>query len=137
MLIRKNKLGNYLSIFLYVVIIVVILFILLKFETNVLNANYQNEVKVIKYNLIKDIRNELEYCYGYPFDFNQTVDCDISTNYGGLSIKGFSIVQEEIGLCPEKEWVGANPREYDDLVAFVVAIKNEDLNCLGNLKIFI
>jgi len=100
--------------------------------------NYKRSIndELSRYELIKDVKNRLYYCYGPVFDkskLNQS-GCEMGSNL----IKGYLITELNYGNCTAQNWT-IYDNSYQDSISevYIVPIMDKGFVCPGRVKILV
>jgi hypothetical protein len=124
------------TIFVIVIILVSVLF-MIKYlnDRTIKDIKIQNQL--MRYDLVFQAKDYIKNCYGNPLVYNPDINCSVPYGEGDILIQGYKITQLEFAYCTKKTFINKKPKSFNEEVIFVVPIKNKNINCIGEIKIYI
>lgn len=126
--------GTYsiLSAFIFIIIAIVLVLGVIYYEVFITNIENNAKDELNKYDVAKDARNTIIYCYGNIIDtskFNKS--CNVPL------IKGYSITRLDMNNCTFMQYNSTNiSGHYSQVFTYAIPITEEGITCLGRLNIF-
>lgn len=123
------------SLLFLVTITVAVAIVFSTFQRSIFMIDMGVDSRIGSVEQTKFLRNAIFRCYGYPIEDNFTRRCNALSEYDGL--QGWSINQQEFGYCIERELHSEAPEEYDNVLEYMVPIRENETVCPGILRMYI
>ena len=135
---RPNK-GIYpiITTFFFIIVILFTVLAVIYQGSLVLSVKKAANDDLNNYQVIKDVKDRLYFCYGRVFDstkLNNNASCEINSQL----IRGYIISEYSYGNCTAKNWTHytVSPLTMHSEM-YVVPIYDNDLVCPGKVQVFI
>ena len=133
---RKSQGDLITTVFLVGVLIAATLF-LINYQSSMFAMKFSVNSRLMGYDLSEHVKRQIFACYGNPIMFDPIIACSIPVGHGDASVDGYEIVQMDYGFCSEKTIINHVPDEYEDKIVYIVPIKDNEINCMGRLIVYI
>lgn len=125
-----------LTSFLVIILVVIAAFVFIYYESLILLLNSEVSADLNRYELVKDSREKIFYCYGNVIDIGKLNEsCDIDL------IVGFSVKRLPLEGCSSYSYNSTNITYFKEKFVYAVPVKESnstDSNaCLGKLEVYI
>ena len=137
-LILPHNRGIYpiVTTFFFVIVILFAVLSVIYYGSVILRHKMITNDELSRYELIRDVKNRLYYCYGPVFDksiLNQSI-CDM----GSSLIRGYIITELSYGNCTAMKWTTYD-NSYEDSISevYIVPIRDNGFVCPGSVKILV
>jgi hypothetical protein len=132
MLLSKKGAYAIITAFIFVIIGIVLIMAIIFYQTFVLDLENTAKDDLNNFQIAKDARDRIFYCYGSNINQNKLDEtCDIPI------IKGYKIEVLEMNGCLYYEKDYLNDLRFKNRYNYAVAIIQEGKTCIGKLQIYI
>lgn len=130
---KKKAEISIMTTFLVILLVVIAAIIFIYYENLIYILSSSTQQDLEKYEIAKDSREKIFYCYGNIIDENNlNKTCEINL------IKGFTIKRLALQDCVEMEYNSTNISYYDEKFVYTIPIRDYNSSdiCVGKLKIY-